>query len=107
MVSQSWPLAPAHHYAANGATVQTVLGAVVEDFNQLSQVGVEVMGFIIWIFWYRYIILIPKFDMNQIVLDKEWWNQRVGNTFLTRNHDFRVDRSNKWYHQSSILPMHV
>ncbi|CAK9101363.1 unnamed protein product [Durusdinium trenchii] len=33
---------PAQHYAANGATMQAVLRAVVDDFNELSQNGVEV-----------------------------------------------------------------
>lgn len=32
---------PAQHYAANGATMQAVLRAVVDDFNELSQNGVE------------------------------------------------------------------
>lgn len=38
-------MVPAQHYAKNGATVQTILRALVDDFNQLSQHGVEaVMG---------------------------------------------------------------
>ena len=35
---------PAQHYAANGATMQTVLRAVVDDFNMLSERGIEVVG---------------------------------------------------------------
>ena len=36
---------PAQNYAANGATMDTVLRALVEDFNELIQTGVEALGF--------------------------------------------------------------
>ena len=35
---------PAQHYAANGATMHAVLRAVVDDFNILSECGIEVVG---------------------------------------------------------------
>ncbi|CAL1158689.1 unnamed protein product, partial [Cladocopium goreaui] len=35
---------PAQHYAANGATMQTVLRAVVDDFNMLSERGIEAIN---------------------------------------------------------------
>ena len=35
---------PSEHYAANGATLQTILRALVADFNHLIQNGVEASG---------------------------------------------------------------
>jgi hypothetical protein len=35
---------PSEHYAANGATLQTILRALVADFNHLIRHGVEASG---------------------------------------------------------------